>query len=411
MRRYSQVFVVVALFCFLFPFIVISPVKNASVHQMTGWEMLTTQDIGLSKQTPVVLHIPLRPPVLLALLCGSIAVLVMLARRKDATWIAVAGTIVAAISLWMATASSFPIQVTDGHTVLYNFENPDHQILPAFYVSLALMSAAAVSALLGLRNQSGLPVGSTVMAPPARASATAASQTSSVPPASFCIHCGGGLASGARFCNRCGAPVVAAPVLTKPVEASVPAANQAPAVAATAVQTPPVISSPTEVAAVSPPVSRPVPVYQPAVPTSVRSSPVPRFSFASKLGLATVGVVLAVAVWFFLHSTTDSRASIGIPTSVSISPANIRVAPGGTVRLQALVSGGRDSEVQWSIAEGTSGGTIEPGGATVQNGTVFLQANYRAPFLTGVYHVVAVSAADPTRKATAQVVVEYSSWR
>jgi hypothetical protein len=86
----------------------------------------------------------------------------------------------------------------------------------------------------------------------------------------------------------------------------------------------------------------------------------------------------------------------------------MRVAPGGTVQLQAMVTGGTDREIQWSIQEGTSGGSVESAGATVQNGTVFLLANYKAPLLPGIYHVIAVSTADQSRKAVAQIMVEYS---
>ena len=72
----------------------------------------------------------------------------------------------------------------------------------------------------------------------------------------------------------------------------------------------------------------------------------------------------------------------------------------------ALVNGG-DRDVQWTIAEGNSGGSIEAGGATVQNGAVYLLGNYHAPYAPGVYHVIAVSGADQTQKATAQVIVSY----
>lgn len=64
-------------------------------------------------------------------------------------------------------------------------------------------------------------------------------------------------------------------------------------------------------------------------------------------------------------------------------------------------------EVQWSVQEGTGGGSVESAGATVQNRTVFLVASYTAPLLPGIYHVMAVSAADQTRKAVTQVVVGY----
>jgi chitinase len=95
------------------------------------------------------------------------------------------------------------------------------------------------------------------------------------------------------------------------------------------------------------------------------------------------------------------------PTAISIYPATIRVAPGETVRLQATVTGGINREVQWSIQEGTPGGSVESAGATVQNGNVFMLASYKAPTAPGIYHVVVASAADQSRKAVVQIFVSY----
>ena len=405
MRRYSQVFLAVALFCFLFPFVVITPAKNSGAFQMTGWEMLTTQNIGVSKQPPMLLHIPMRTPVLLALLCGAAGILVKLAKRKDIGWLGAAVTIVAAVSMCTVMTSSLPVQLTDGQNVLYEFANPPVQLLPAFYVALGLMAAAVVSSFLNLAKQ---PTQATMPAM-VRASVAPAASLPVARPSSFCTKCGGGLNAGARFCNRCGSVVPAATV-SRPV---------APAVASqVAGTTVPAVSTPTFAAAAaasSAAITNPTPpAFAPvAAPAQVAFPPRPvphlaahtGMSAGAKLGFAAAALIVAVAIWFAVRPSTNHSASMN-PTTVSISPAVIRVVPGGTVRVMALVNGD-DRDVQWTIAEGNSGGNIEAGGATVQNGTVFLLGNYHAPYAPGVYHVIAVSSADQTRKATAQVIVSY----
>lgn len=135
--------------------------------------------------------------------------------------------------------------------------------------------------------------------------------------------------------------------------------------------------------------------------------PEPGLSDGAKLAWAAAAVVLVAAVWLVLHPSTDNSASVSAPTSIYVYPAAVRVVPGEIVQLRAAVSGGIDREVQWSIQEGTVGGSVETAGATVQNGSVFLLANYKAPVFPGTYHIVAVSTADQTRKAVVQVVVGY----
>ncbi|HLJ30107.1 MAG TPA: zinc ribbon domain-containing protein [Candidatus Angelobacter sp.] len=427
MRRYSQVFLIIALFCFLFPFTVITPVSNSGVFPMTGWDMLNSQKIAVSKQPPLFLDIPLRVPMLLAVLCGGVSVIVKLAGRKDAAWIAAAVTTVAAISLLTITASSPLVQLTDGQTVLHRFENPGVRLLPAFYISLVLMGAAAVSSLMNLGKQPGQQSAGFAVRPPATFAATAsaiqiaapARPATGVPSNSFCIKCGSGLASAARFCNRCGTSVPALSTITKPADVPKVQEEQRLPVAASVVTSPartvpaiesapPAASLPsaaTQRAELSSAVAPPSRV----TPTSGIMSPVSqrRSTSGAKLGFAAAAVVVATAVWFVFHPTTDNSASVAGPTAVSVYPVTVRVSPGGTVQIQALVTGGTDREVQWSITEGTTGGSIEPAGATVQNGTMLLLANYKAPVQPGIYHVTAVSTANQSRKAVAQVIVEY----
>jgi hypothetical protein len=64
-----------------------------------------------------------------------------------------------------------------------------------------------------------------------------------------------------------------------------------------------------------------------------------------------------------------------------------------TVTFTATVTGSSDRAATWSIQEGAAGGSVTAAGV------------YTAPATAGTYHVVATSHADPTRIATAAVVV------
>lgn len=77
---------------------------------------------------------------------------------------------------------------------------------------------------------------------------------------------------------------------------------------------------------------------------------------------------------------------------VAVIPAAIEVAPGDPVGFAATVVGSANVAVTWSVQE-AGGGTIDGAG------------NYTAPASTGTFHVVATSAADPTRSGTATVTV------
>ena len=80
---------------------------------------------------------------------------------------------------------------------------------------------------------------------------------------------------------------------------------------------------------------------------------------------------------------------------ISIAPGQASVAAGKTASFIASVTGTDNTAVTWSVQE-SGGGTISDSG------------DYTAPNAAGSYHVVATSAADPTRSATATVVVTSS---
>ena len=96
------------------------------------------------------------------------------------------------------------------------------------------------------------------------------------------------------------------------------------------------------------------------------------------------------------------RATVNVTVASAAPPAGIAVAvtPGSGVvfgcqslELAATVTGTADRAVTWSVEEGLAGGTVTSAGV------------YIAPVNPGTYHVVATSAADPTRRATATVTV------
>jgi hydroxybutyrate-dimer hydrolase len=78
--------------------------------------------------------------------------------------------------------------------------------------------------------------------------------------------------------------------------------------------------------------------------------------------------------------------------SVTISPTTATVAARATQQFAATVGNASDQTVTWSVQE-ASGGAVDANGL------------YTAPTVTGTYHVIATSKADPTRSATATVTV------
>jgi hypothetical protein len=78
-----------------------------------------------------------------------------------------------------------------------------------------------------------------------------------------------------------------------------------------------------------------------------------------------------------------------VRSSFSVTPA---IASVGT-NASATFTASNTSPVTWSIQEGAAGGTISASGV------------YTAPSVTGVYHIVATSNADPSFTATATVTV------
>lgn len=124
---------------------------------------------------------------------------------------------------------------------------------------------------------------------------------------------------------------------------------------------------------------------------------------SSNPGVASVDSSGNVTAGSSVGSTTitvtegDSGKTISLPVSVvpnvSVSPTSKTLTLNGTQLFTATVVGTGNTAVTWSVQEGT-GGSVTAGGL------------YTAPNHKGVYHVIATSVADPTRKATATVTVQ-----
>lgn len=72
-----------------------------------------------------------------------------------------------------------------------------------------------------------------------------------------------------------------------------------------------------------------------------------------------------------------------VPINVTVTPPSATVAHGQMRRFTATVTGTGNRIVRWSIAEGPAGGSITSNGV------------YTAPSVSGTYHILAASAADP----------------
>lgn len=111
---------------------------------------------------------------------------------------------------------------------------------------------------------------------------------------------------------------------------------------------------------------------------------------------ATAGVYHAVATSGY-DAEKSAQVTITVTVAVSVTPAQATLSVGDTAAFKATVLGASDTSVQWSVQEGANGGTITPTGV------------YTASATAGVYHIVATSAADPTRTAVATVTVQSGS--
>jgi hypothetical protein len=123
--------------------------------------------------------------------------------------------------------------------------------------------------------------------------------------------------------------------------------------------------------------------------------------------LIALMVVLALGVLgvIYLLSRPSAKSAPPANLAITIAPAEAETSVGGTQDFTATVTGSGDTDVTWSVAEGTAGGTIANRGAQAQGGAVASLGVYSAPATPGTYHIMATSKADPTKSAAAEVLV------
>ncbi len=98
-----------------------------------------------------------------------------------------------------------------------------------------------------------------------------------------------------------------------------------------------------------------------------------------------------VVVTSVADKTKSATATVTVTTAsaktVTVSPQAAVLQPGGSLHLQA------NTAVDWTVAEGVSGGSITTGGS------------YTAASKPGLYHILATSAADSTQHAVVNIAV------
>ena len=115
--------------------------------------------------------------------------------------------------------------------------------------------------------------------------------------------------------------------------------------------------------------------------------------------------VLGIAGIIYLMSRSPAKSAPPGNVTVAISPESADIITGQTQNFAATITGTGDTDVIWSVAEGTAGGTINNRGAQAQGGKVAVIGVYVAPTMPGTYHIIATSKADSSKFATAEVLV------
>jgi len=108
--------------------------------------------------------------------------------------------------------------------------------------------------------------------------------------------------------------------------------------------------------------------------------------------LAALALLVGVAC---SPARVEEATALSAPQGVAVEvrPASATLGLGGTAQFAAVVTGTVNTAVTWRVQE-ASGGTVDSAGL------------YVAPAAAGTYHVVATSAADGNRAATATVTVQ-----
>jgi hypothetical protein len=266
-----------------------------------------------------------------------------------------------------------------------------------------LLEAEEIASVRGMLPIDALPEEFSPAAPEA-APRAARTQT--------CASCGETNPATNRFCERCGRALQATPSVQ-----SAPAATPQPAPAPVPitqsgwldVPEPPTsaVAAPAKAAPVAKAVTTPV--------ASAEGKDKDFFYFyddsssqrSNRKLIIVLMVVLALGLLgvIYLLSRSGAKSAPAPNVSIAISPAEAQVSVGGAHDFSATVTGSGDTDVLWSVVEGSAGGTIVSRGAQAQGGTVASLGVYVAPTTPGTYHIVATSKANTTKSASAEVLV------
>src|SRR5258708_5282508 len=80
----------------------------------------------------------------------------------------------------------------------------------------------------------------------------------------------------------------------------------------------------------------------------------------------------------------------------ALAPTSATLGAGGSKSFAATVTNAANKNVDWTVVEGSAGGSVTTGGL------------YVAPLATGTFHVRATSQEDPTKFAAAAITVTVS---
>ena len=120
-------------------------------------------------------------------------------------------------------------------------------------------------------------------------------------------------------------------------------------------------------------------------PQSVSRLRSPRFLLADAL------ITASLLAWIACGSGSNAPLQPGV--TVSVTPATASISIGRSQGLSASVANSTNTAVTWSVAEGSSGGSVTGAGV------------YTAPMVAGTYHVVATSQANPAATGSATITV------
>lgn len=111
-----------------------------------------------------------------------------------------------------------------------------------------------------------------------------------------------------------------------------------------------------------------------------------------KTKYVSTGLLLLLVVLLASCGSNQSTRTISTNIRVAVTPTTLTLDQGATLQFSATVTGTTNTGVTWSVLE--------------QNGgTITAQGIYTAPTRAGAFHVIATSAADQSKTASSQVMI------